>query len=269
MITHASYTLADAAQTVPGPIDDASLVGDWINFKPSTQYLVRATLRRTADGLRVRVWGSGAHGAIDWGEVEAVPFVAGAGLAAGGFCARFALDGVETQLATNEKFGVLVIQSYTRFLDGSGRRAQFAREFFRRRERTPAPARDDRATTPVREAAVDLAPLAGTWWNSLRETAWWDQVVIAAHGGRTALRVFGPGARDGGATTIVGYRDNLGELAFEGTLDAGPVQTTIAANMNKNLMVIAAFHRFAPGDGRANCLVREFYYRDDDPTDAP
>lgn len=269
MTGFASYVRADAAQTVPGPIDAAPLAGDWINFKSDTSYLVRAVVHHSQGRLCVRVWGSGADGPVDWGEAEATPFVAGAGLTAAGFCARFVLGQVETQLATNEKFGVLVIQSYTRFLDGSGRRDHFAREFFRRRERAPETT-DDRAASQAPSAGVDLAPLHGTWWNSHRETAWWDKVVIASHGGRTTLQPSGRGEPpDWGTTTLVGYRDPLGELAFEGAIDAGPVRTLIAANMNKSLMVIAAFHRFASGDGRGNCLIREFYYRDDDPPRQP
>lgn len=266
MAEFASYTRADAAQTVPGPIDAAPLAGDWINFKSNTSYIVRAAVHHAEGRLYVRVWGAGPDGPIDWGEVEATPFVAGTGRAAGGFSARFVLGQVETQLATNEKFGVLVIQSYTRFLDGSGRRAHCSREFFRRKDRTPAAAAGARAVTAQHDTEVDLAPLAGTWWNSHRDTEWWEKVDLAPLGDRTTIRVFGRGERrDAGTTTVRGYRDTLDELAFEGTLEAGPVRTVIAANMNKDLMVIAAFHRFAPGDGRRPCLIREFYYREDPP----
>ncbi|TMQ19439.1 MAG: hypothetical protein E6J90_18100 [Deltaproteobacteria bacterium] len=268
MAEFASSTRADAAQTVPGPIDATRLIGDWINCKSDTSYLVRVLVHQTQGRLCVRVWGSGAEGPIEWGEVEATPF--SAGIAAGGFCARFVLGQVEIQLATNEKYGVLVIQSYTRFLDGSGRRAHLGREFFRRRERVPAPTGEDRVATPAQSTDVDLAPLAGTWWNSHRETQWWDKVIIASQGGRTTIRPFGRDEpRDWGTTTLVGYRDPSGELAFEGAIDAGPVQARIAANMNKSLMIIAAFHRVAPGDGRSNCFIREFYYRDDDPLQEP
>jgi hypothetical protein len=270
MAEFASYSRADAAQTVPGPIDDAPLIGDWINCKPDTSCIRRAVVHRTDGRLRIRVWGAGADGPVEWGEVEATPYIAGTGLVAGGFCARFVLGQVETQLATNEKFGVLIIQSYTRFLDGSGRRAHYSREFFQPQQRLPATASEDRAATSAQSADVDLAPLAGTWWNSERKSRWWDKVVIAPQGDRTTIRIFGRSEpRDWGMTTLFGYRDTLGELAFEGAIEAGPVRTLMAANMNKNLMIIAAFHRFAPDDGRSNCLVREFYYRDTDPPREP
>jgi len=39
---------------------------------------------------------------------------------------------METQVAANLKYGVLVIQSYNRFRDDSGRPSYFTREFFHR-----------------------------------------------------------------------------------------------------------------------------------------
>jgi hypothetical protein len=51
---------------------------------------------------------------------------------AGGFHAFYNHEGIETHLVANQKLGILVIQSYTRYVDGSGRTSHFAREFFHR-----------------------------------------------------------------------------------------------------------------------------------------
>jgi len=129
-----SLTRADAKRQ-SGPTDLAPLLGRWVNVNPATDYLVRVDVaagETAGAGLRLRVYGAGDGGPVDWGEGEATPYAAGGATEAGGFHARYALGPVETHLAANQKLGILVIQSYTSFHDGSGRRAHYAREFFRR-----------------------------------------------------------------------------------------------------------------------------------------
>jgi hypothetical protein len=115
-----------------GTADPGPLLGSWINVNPATDHLVRVDVEAAGAGLRLRVYGSGSPEPVDWGETAATPYAAGDAVEAGGFLARYALGAVETSLAANQKLGILVIQSYTSFHDGSGRRAYFAREFFRR-----------------------------------------------------------------------------------------------------------------------------------------
>jgi hypothetical protein len=127
---------ADARQRVGGAPDLSPLLGTWINVNPQTECIVKLVATENGDGLRVHAYGAGFPEPIDWGEVEATPYVAGGTTEGGGFLARYDLGAVETVLVTNQKLGVLVIQSYTRFKDGSGRLGYFAREFFRAARRT-------------------------------------------------------------------------------------------------------------------------------------
>ena len=120
-------TLARAGET-----DLRPLLGRWINVNPATDCLVRVDVEAVGARLRLHAYGSGDPEPIDWGETEGTPYAAGSSAAAGGFLARYALGAVETWLVANQKLGILVIQSYTSFHGGSGRRAYFAREFFRR-----------------------------------------------------------------------------------------------------------------------------------------
>jgi hypothetical protein len=115
-----------------GTTDLGPLLGRWVNVNPATDHLVRLDVEAAGAGLRLRAYGSGDPEPVDWGETTAAPYAAGSAAAAGGFLARYALGAVETWLVANQKLGILVIQSYTSFHDGSGRRAYFAREFFRR-----------------------------------------------------------------------------------------------------------------------------------------
>ena len=123
---------ADQRPSVNEPLDLSPLVGDWVNTKPDTSYLVRVVLTEQDGRLLLRVYGANEPEPVDWGEIEAVPYAAGTSLMAGGFHAFYNLDGIETHLVANQKLGILVIQSYTRYLDGSGRTGHFAREFFHR-----------------------------------------------------------------------------------------------------------------------------------------
>jgi hypothetical protein len=123
---------ADQRPRAEVPLDLSPLVGDWINTKLDTSYLVRVLLTEQDGRLVFRGYGANEPDPIDWGEVEAVPYAAGTSLMAGGFHAFYNLDGIETQVVANQKLGVLVLNLYTRYLDGSGRTSHFTREFYHR-----------------------------------------------------------------------------------------------------------------------------------------
>ena len=123
---------SDAKQMVGVKADVSPLLGSWINTNPETDYISRVIIREIDGALVVHAFGANSPGPIDWGEVEASPYVFGSTQECAGFYARYAFDSVETHLAANQKLGILVIQSYTSFKDGSGRLSHYAREFFHR-----------------------------------------------------------------------------------------------------------------------------------------
>ena len=129
---YACYMKADQRPSAKELLNLSPLVGNWVNTNPDSSYLVRVVLTEQDGRLVLRGYGANESAPIDWGEVEAVPYAAGTSLMAGGFHAFYNLDGIETHLVANQKLGILVIQSYTRYLDGSGRTSHFAREFFHR-----------------------------------------------------------------------------------------------------------------------------------------
>lgn len=110
---------------------------------------------------------------------------------------------------------------------------------------------------------VDIRPLVGNWMNSNRETAWIKRFILAEKNGGFTMRTFDAGGADWGEVDIATYTDNIGEMAFHAIYDLGFVESLLAANTNKGLVVIAAFHRFRDGSGRSNFLCREFYFRED------
>ena len=106
----------------------------------------------------------------------------------------------------------------------------------------------------------DITPLLGDWVNSNPATEWITKFTLAKKG--TAFTISTSSARkpfDWGEVEITTYSDNIGETAFLAFYDLGFVKSHLAANTNKGLIVIAAFHRFE-GE-QPNFLCREFYYR--------
>ena len=128
----AYYMQADQRSSIKEPLELSSLVGNWVNTKPETDYFVRVVMSEQNGRLMFQGYGANEPDPIDWGEVEAQPYAVGSSLIAGGLHAFYNLDGIETHLVANQKLGILVIQSYTRYVDGSGRASHFAREFFHR-----------------------------------------------------------------------------------------------------------------------------------------
>ncbi len=121
---------ADARVPVAAGGDTAPIVGHWRNCTEATDHIAAFDLWADETGLRLRVFGAGADGMIDWGEAPCAAFVAPASMEISGLHARYALDGAEVLLAINHAKGILVIQTYTTFTDGSGRAAYYSREFF-------------------------------------------------------------------------------------------------------------------------------------------
>ena len=127
-----SYMLADQREPSSKPIDTSPFLGDWYNTHPNSSYLVRVRIEADDDCLVLESYGSDHNEPIPWGRAVATPFAAGKGNVAAGFHCRYVFDEAEHLLVANQKLGILVIQSYTRYLDGSKRTNHFAREFFRR-----------------------------------------------------------------------------------------------------------------------------------------
>lgn len=123
---------ADQRSSAERLLDLSPLIGDWINTKTESIYLIRVVLAEQDGRLIFRGYGANDAEPIDWGEVEAIPYAAETSPAAKGFLASYHHSGIERHLVANEKQEILVIQTYSRYLDGSGRSNHFGREFYHR-----------------------------------------------------------------------------------------------------------------------------------------
>ena len=132
MEEHARFMPADERPPSPHPLQLAPLLGDWFNTNQHSRYLVEVRLRERSGTLYFSGLADGPAGPIAWDEQPARAYAAGTGLEAGGFTLCYQRRSIQTHLVANQKLGILVIQSYTSYGDGSGRTPHFSREFYHR-----------------------------------------------------------------------------------------------------------------------------------------
>jgi hypothetical protein len=262
-----------------GDPDLSDAVGSWFNSSRTTGEIVRLDIARRGDRLALQVFGAGEPDPIPWPEATAIPYASALGSReVTAFEAHCDLGFMETHLAANLKYGTLVIQSYNRFKDGSGRDCYFTREFFHQdvaHDHGPSVAVVADARCPFMMAAdnprgspggeVDLAELTGHWKNTRRSTRAIRELRLRHSGDGYLLHAVGAGApRDWGevpVTPCASGADARDAAGFHAVYDWGSQRMILAANMNKGLMIIASFNLFFDGTPRANYLTREFFYQ--------
>ena len=127
------YRAGGTAVAVKRTLDASALLGEWSNTNPSATGIVRLVLTETGDQIVVRVFGAGHPQPFDWGEAPAELFADLPGLMQGtSFTSFHDLGFMSVWLLTYVVKGVLVVVSFTRFQDGSGRSNYFGKEFFYR-----------------------------------------------------------------------------------------------------------------------------------------
>ncbi|HEV2853844.1 MAG TPA: hypothetical protein VHC97_13665 [Thermoanaerobaculia bacterium] len=120
----------------PGGIADLSaLLGTWFNTDKNTGGVVRMVLAGMPADFTVHAFGAGSPPSqeYDWGSTGAVAYASGVASPDGmAFSATYDFGFVETFLAAYTKSGILVLDTFNVFKDGSGRSNYFSREFFHR-----------------------------------------------------------------------------------------------------------------------------------------
>jgi hypothetical protein len=248
-VSAAAQTMrADAKSLVGATMDVGPLIGTWFNAKRVTDHIASLVVTEREDALVVRLYGSSAE-PVDWGPAEAVPHAFTGTNEVAGFHARYDFDGTRVEIAANVKMGILVIQTYTSFHDGSDRLSQFSREFFYRSTVAPA----------GREVRTGRRFLVGDWVNTNANTRWIKGFTCTEDGDTTRLRVQGASEPlDWGETEVTTYLDAAGDPAFHAEYDLGTVQAALAGNTGKDIVIIAAFLRRKDEDP-ANTFCREFF----------
>jgi hypothetical protein len=268
-----------------GRPDLSPALGTWLNCNLNTGEIVSLTLEEGDDGLILRAFGAADPSQRDWGGTAAVPHVSSLGSReVSGFTARYDFGFMETQIAANLKYGVLVIQSYNTFRDGSGRPDYFVREFFHQNLPRENPvvhhaSAVHTAAIPSRMAGdvprdypqeqsgnVDLSPLLGSWRNTYRGSKGIHRVILAREGDHYTLQGWGIGCdEDWGKVPVVPHATSVASeepAGFLARYDFGFSELSLAANEAKGLLIIASFSTFSDGSGRSSYFTREFFYRE-------
>lgn len=126
----------DESQPAPGEVlaaelDLSSLIGRWKNTNSATRGISEIVISEAGENLRVQTFGACASGSSDWGERPATTYAyAVAGDIIAGFELTYDFGSQETLVTAIHNRGVLVIHSYHRFKDGSGRSNFISKEFF-------------------------------------------------------------------------------------------------------------------------------------------
>lgn len=128
------------AELLPGEaaLDLSDLVGSWQACDRNTRGVVRVDLGKKGNDLTVHLFGACHPTPCDWGQVEGIAYAESiSDKLAIAFTAfyRFSFkDVVVTGLLDQ---GSLIVETFNRFKDGSGRSNYYSRGYFCRR-RTPA-----------------------------------------------------------------------------------------------------------------------------------
>jgi hypothetical protein len=109
----------------------SNVIGVWYNCAPESTQIKKLEILQEGDLLYIKIQGSNHPEHIKWAKVEIKPFVSIPDAdEISGFTCFHDFGFMETQICSNVKRGILVIQAYNVFKDDSGRPNYFSREFF-------------------------------------------------------------------------------------------------------------------------------------------
>jgi hypothetical protein len=121
----------EVAEQAGREVDASPLIGTWLNTDRATRGIIKLVLSNREGFFIVHGFGACSPSPCDWGEVEGAVYSGGVSSREGmAFTASYDFGFMETILAVYLKSGILVLDSFNTFKDGSGRSNYFSREFF-------------------------------------------------------------------------------------------------------------------------------------------
>jgi hypothetical protein len=129
---------------------------------------------------------------------------------------------------------------------------------------------EERSTGPSGSAALDLAPVLGTWLNCdkgasgaiLRMHLWQRDRALTIR----VLGATGDEPYDWGEVTAEAYANSVTgseAWAFIARYDFGFMETSLYAYTKTGILVQTSYSVFRDGSGRANYWTREFFHREE------
>jgi hypothetical protein len=263
--------LATGGTVVAAPVrfDLASLEGDWVSLTRLSSGIARVCLRQLDETLAVRIYGADPAAPADWGEVAADAIFADAPPAGAGyvFTATFDRGPVRSYLQTNTGHGVLAVHASHRFVDGSGRRDYFTREFYAAAAGPRPAGRPRRAPGAALPGDNDPRELVGAWTGLDPAAKYIAALDCAVVDGEFTVRAYGVangGPVDWGTAPAHVYADGGhpdDPPAFLTTFDRGDRRVQLQGRFYMGVLVIGEYTEFTDGGGHANFYARECFRR--------
>ncbi|MGW2633700.1 hypothetical protein ACWC2K_30830 [Streptomyces chattanoogensis] len=256
------------------------LLGDWLSTDgPTSSGFARLTVAERDGAVRVRAFAGGDPAPRDWCDGPAVLHTT-LGVAGSALTAAFDLGFLHTVVSAHHKGGILVVTTSNVFREAGERtRADYwTREFFHHSHShsrchpsgpngTGSGRADDRprATGPL--AALDVAPLVGSWLNFDRATTGIVHAEVAEQQGRLTVRLREADGSDWGALPAIPLAaDTAGgrAIGFRAEPQLGPEHGSrriyLCSYLNRGLLTIDV-HAATPGDPSANVMYRAHFHR--------
>lgn len=128
--TGAEKVSAQALAEAGGVLSLKNLVGKWNNCDKNTRGVVRVVLGTKGSALTVQVFGACTPTPCDWGVVAGIAYgesvVATEAIA---FSARYTFSFKEAIVTGHLDNGTLILETYNKFTDASGRSNYYSREY--------------------------------------------------------------------------------------------------------------------------------------------
>lgn len=278
----------DPTFSQPGYASLDSLLGIWINTKPSGVGIARFEILTEGGSPVLRIFGFGPRLIIDWGKtsIETIYTKDIATSEPMAFQARYDLGFMEVHVQGNFSLGLMVLACLNIFKDDSGRANYFSREFFCRRQNgnkkdenpvwqlngkmgALAISRLEDSPDASTQAGDDttVAQFVGNWTTTNQNSRGIARVVITPQGQDLLVHAFGAGEsepHDWGTVPAKVLADGSASSrirAFHATYDFGFLESYLQAKTEKGVLVVATFNRFKDQSGRSSYFSREFFAR--------
>jgi hypothetical protein len=251
------------------------LDGDWVSLTRLPLGVRRVDLRRKDEMLAVRAYSAETEGPPDYGEVMADAVYVDPVVAGHVFSATIVRGPIRTYLYTNSGHGVLAVHASHRFIDGSGKRDYFTREFYAPASSGVGPDGEPGeielgppagALTEPPTDDLDLGPLIGAWagLGAPKHVAALECGVLGREFTVRAYGVGDGGPVDWGTMPAQVFADGARSddpPSFLVTFDRDDRRVDILARQYMGVLVIGEYHKFTDGSGRTDFYVRECYRR--------
>jgi hypothetical protein len=121
---------AKALGDAKGVLSLTNLVGKWNNCDKNTRGLVRLVLGTKGSTLTVQGFGACTPTPCDWGVVEGIAYAENvSATVAIAFSARYDFSFKETIVVGHLDNGTLIVETFDKFKDGSGRSNYYSRVY--------------------------------------------------------------------------------------------------------------------------------------------